>query len=258
MATLDLEAIARAAAAADLARPEIVSRFRAVEVETKGDGSPVTEADRAAERAIRASLSAAYPDFSILGEEYGAEGGTERPRWVIDPIDGTIGFSRGIALFTTLIALLDEGGEPLIGLIDCPGLDERYIGWKGGGCWRNGTRTRVTEENDLRRAIISHGDPFCFELAGEFPAFLRMAREIPLLRGYTDAFGHSQVLGGGVGAMLDLQLNLWDAAPTQVLVPEAEGLCLTLSQPNDKIGLLFGNPVLVEKLQGFLEQSAPV
>jgi len=167
MATLDLEAIARAAAAAaDLARPEILSRFRSVAVETKGDGSPVTEADRAAERAIRASLSAAYPDFSILGEEYGAEGSTERPRWIIDPIDGTIGFSRGIALFTTLIALLDEGGEPLVGLIDCPGLDERYVGWKGGGCWRNGVRTRVTRESDLRRAIISHGDPFCFEHAG--------------------------------------------------------------------------------------------
>lgn len=259
MATLDLEAIAHAAAAAsDTARTEILPRFRSVTVETKDDGSPVTEADRAAERAIRASLSAAYPDFSIVGEEYGAEGSAERPRWVVDPIDGTIGFSRGIPLFTTLIALLDEGGVPVVGLIDCPALDERYVGWKGGGCWRNGVRTRVTEETELRRAIISHGDPFCFELAGELPAFERMARELPLLRGYTDAFGHAQVLGGGVGAMVDFQLNLWDAAATQVLVPEAGGVCLTLSQPNDKIGLLFGNPVLVEKLLGFLGPSSPV
>ena len=259
MGTLDLEAIAGAAAAAsDLARIEILSRFRSVAVETKSDGSPVTEADRAAELAIRASLSTAYPDFSIVGEEYGAEGSSDRPRWVVDPIDGTIGFSRGIPLFTTLIALLDEGGQPVVGLIDCPALDERYVGWKGGGCWRNGVQTRVTEETDLRRAIISHGDQFCFELAGELPAFERMAREIPLLRGYTDAFGHAQVLGGGVGAMVDFQLNLWDAAATQVLVPEAGGICLTLSQPNDKIGLLFGNAVLVEKLQDFLDKSNPI
>ena len=80
-----------------------------------------------------------------------------------------------------------------------------------------------------------------------------MARDIPLLRGYPDAFGHAQVAGGGIGAMVDLQLNLWDAAATQVLVPEAGGRCLTLSQPNDKIGLLFGSPALVEQLEGFFE-----
>jgi len=258
MGSIDFEKVAAAAeAAADLARAEILPRFRSVAVETKDDGTPVTEADRAAERVIRRQLQESFPEFSILGEEYGAEGRSDGPEWIIDPIDGTIGFSRGIPLFSTLIALAVDG-EPVMGLIDLPALDERYVGWKGGGCWRNGVRTRVTEESDLRRAIISHGDPFCFELAGELPAFERMAREIPLLRGYTDAFGHSQVLGGGVGAMLDLQLNLWDAAPTQVLIPEAEGVCLTLSQPNDKIGLLFGNPILVEKLLGFLETSKPV
>jgi histidinol phosphatase-like enzyme (inositol monophosphatase family) len=252
MQRLDLAAAARAAGqAADLARGEILSRFRSVSVEQKGDGSPVTEADRAAERVIRGHLRAAFPDFGVVGEEYGEEGSREGPRWVIDPIDGTIGFSRGIPLFTTLIALV-EYDVPLVGLIDCPALDERYLGWLGGGCRRNGVPTRVSQETDLRRAIISHGDPVTFDLYGQRPAFDRMARELPLLRGYTDAFGHAQVLAGGVGAMVDLCLNPWDMAATRVLVPEAGGRCEMLPPHGGKGGLVFGAPALVEQLLGWL------
>jgi myo-inositol-1(or 4)-monophosphatase len=253
MPPLDLEAAARAAeAAADRARAEILPRFRAVAVETKRDGSPVTEADRAAERAIRACLKQAFPAFGLVGEEYGVEeAGDGGPRWVIDPIDGTIAFSRGIPLFTTLIALLVEG-EPVLGLIDCPALGERTLGWKGGGVRRNGRPVRVSQQGDLRRALVSHGDPFCFDLFGERAAFERMAREIPILRGYTDAFGHAQVIAGGIDAMVDVQLNVWDAAPTQVLVPEAGGRCVTLPARGGKLGLVFGSPALVEQLLGFL------
>ena len=254
MAPIDLAAAARAAGeAADLARAETLPRFRAVEVETKSDGSPVTEADRAAERVIREHLERAFPDFGVLGEEYGESGG-DGPRWIIDPIDGTIGFSRGIPLFTTLIALV-EAGEPVLGLIDCPAFDERYVGYRGGGCLRNGVPTRVSQETDLRRAIVSHGDPFCFDVFGARETFERMAREIPMLRGYTDAFGHAQVLGGGVDAMVDLALNLWDAAPTQILVKEAGGRCTTLPGPGGKLGLVFGSPALVEQLEDFLPRD---
>ncbi len=252
MNSIDLEEVAAAAcAAADLARAEILPRFRSVAVETKGDGTPVTEADRAAERVIRRRLQESFPEFSILGEEYGAEGRSGRPEWIIDPIDGTIGFSRGIPLFSTLIALAVDG-EPVMGLIDLPALDERYVGWKGGGCRRNDVPTRVSEETDLRRAIISHGDPFCFDERGERPAFERMAREIPMLRGYTDAFGYAQVLGGGVGAMVDMGLRIWDVASVQILVPEAGGRCVTLSEHEGKLGLVVGSQALVDQLMGFL------
>jgi len=270
MAPLDLEAAARAAeAAADRARAEILSRFRAVTAETKADGSPVTEADRAAERAIREVLRAATPDFAILGEEYGTEPASgaagsarsepqasdvdqDRPTWVVDPIDGTIGFARGIPLASTLIALL-EGGEPVLGLIDLPMLGERYVGWRGAGCRRNGVPVRCSQAKSLSRALVSHGDAFCFELCGEGQAWRRMAAEIGVLRGYTDGFGHAQVLGGGVDAMVDLHLNPWDAAATQVLVPEAGGRCLTFDYPEQaKLGLVFGSPALVEELAGFL------
>ncbi len=252
MNSIDLEkGDAAACAAADLARAEILPRFRSVAVETKEDGTPVTDADRAAERVIRKRLQEGFPEFSILGEEYGAEGRSDGPEWIIDPIDGTIGFSRGIPLFSTLIALAVDG-EPVMGLIDLPALDERYVGWKGGGCRRNGKPTHVSEETDLRRAIISHGDPFCFDERGERPAFERMAREIPMLRGYTDAFGYAQVLGGGVAAMVDMGLRIWDIAAVQILVPEAGGRCVTLSEHEGKLGLVVGSPTLVDQLMGFL------
>ncbi len=253
MSALDLEAAARAAsAAADRARAETLPRFRHVATERKADGSPVTEADLAAERAIREVLREALPEAGIVGEEFGAEGATDGLAWVVDPIDGTIAFSRGLPLFTTLIALLEDG-EPVLGLIDLPCFDERYLGWRGAGVRRNGEAVRVSSRSDLRGALVSHGDPFCFDRAGQRPAFERMAREIPMLRGYTDAFGHAQVLSGAIDVMVDLDCNLWDLAPTRALVGEAGGACVLTPEVAGKRGLVFGSPPLVEELAGFLE-----
>ncbi len=252
MESHELEEAARVAArAADAARAEILPRFRNVGVETKGDGSPVTEADRQAEQAIRSVLSEAYPDWALLGEEYGGEAGAGKPTWVIDPIDGTIAFSRGIPLFSTLIALQVDG-RSVLGLIDLPALGERTVGWKGGGCRRNGEPVRVSSGDDLTNAVISHGDPFCFADAGLMDGLVEMTRSIRHLRGYTDAFGHAQVLTGAIDAMVDLGLNLWDAAATQILVEEAGGTCHSIDQGNGKIGLVFGNPALVDRLREML------
>jgi histidinol phosphatase-like enzyme (inositol monophosphatase family) len=248
MPRIDLPAALRCAeVAADAARREILPRFRNVAVETKRDGSPVTEADRAAERAIRGVLASFDRELRILGEEYGGE---SAPRgWIVDPIDGTISFSRGIPLYGTLIALVDEGA-PVLGLIDLPSLGERTCGHRGGGVRRNGASVRCSQEADLARALVSHGDPFAFELFGMKRAWTRLAEGTRMLRGYTDAFGHAQVLGGGVGAMVDVNLNAWDAAATQALVPEAGGRCETIAPgPGGKgIGLVFGSPALVEQL----------
>jgi histidinol-phosphatase len=254
----DFASLAKLAArAADAARAEILPRFRNVGVEIKRDGSPVTEADRAAEQAIRRVLHEGDPSAAILGEEFGVEGDVQHgAAWVIDPIDGTIGFSRGLPLFSTIIARL-EGGVPVLGLIDLPGVDERTVGWKGGGVTRNGVAVRCSTATDLRKSLVAHGDVFCFDLCGERAAFERMAKTIPLLRGYTDAFGHAQVIGGGVDAMVDLHLNPWDAAATQILVPEAGGRCLTIEYPDvGKLGLVFGAPALVDQLAGWLERGS--
>jgi histidinol phosphatase-like enzyme (inositol monophosphatase family) len=254
---MDYAALERAAGvaekASDRARREILPRFRNVAVEFKDDGSPVTEADRSAERAIREVLREAYPDFGLLGEEYGADendAGDGAPRWIIDPIDGTISFSKGIPLFGTLIALLEDG-EPVVGVIDLPALGERYVGWKGAGCRRNGEAVHVSQQSDFRRSLISTGDPICFEWAGCRHVFDRMTREIPLLRGYTDAFGHAMVLCGGLDAMVDCDLNPWDAAATQLLVVEAGGTCVSRERPRGKVDLVFGSPALVEQLADF-------
>ena len=256
----DPSSLARLAAlaerAVDAARAEILPRFRRVGYETKADGSPVTEADRAAEQAIRRVLQDGDPGASILGEEYGAEGDPKTgAAWVIDPIDGTIAFARGIPLFSTLVARLEDG-VPVLGIIDLPALGERTVGWTGGGVRRNGEPVRCSSVTDLRRSLIAHGDAFCFERAREKEGFVRMARELPFLRGYTDGFGHAQVLSGAVDAMVDLDLNPWDCAATQALVPEAGGRCVTIEYPHlGKVGLVFGAPALVEQLLGFLDRK---
>lgn len=250
---MDADALAAASKiaeqACDRARQEIMPRFRDGAVEWKSDGSPVTEADRAAERAIRETLRAAYPDHGLIGEEYGdADAGAEdAPRWIIDPIDGTISFSRGIPLFGTLLALT-LGGETVVGVIDLPAIGERYVGVRGGGCRRNGQPVRCSQAGDLRRAIVSTGDPICFDFSERRAVFDRIVHEVPLVRGYTDAFGHAQTIAGGLDAMVDCDLNPWDAAATQLLVVEAGGACETLTGARGKIDLVFGSPALVEQL----------
>jgi len=255
MSALDLASAARAAeAAAEAARREILPRFRRVATETKADGSPVTEADRAAERAIRETLRDFDREIGILGEEYGEEGEIAGRHWVVDPIDGTIGFARGMGLWSTLIALVEDG-ESVLGLIDLPSLGERYVGWRGAGVRRDGQAVHVSQRDDLSRALVSHGDPFCFERFGSRACFERMAAEIPFLLGYTDAFGHAQVLHGGLDAMVDPNLNVWDAAATQILVPEAGGRCVSVDRRDQGrgLGLVFGSPALVERLADWLE-----
>ena len=243
------EAARVAEKACDLAREEIMPRFRDVAVEWKQDGSPVTEADRAAERAIRETLRAAYPEHGLLGEEYGeAESGPEgAPRWIIDPIDGTISFSRGIPLFGTLLALTLEN-ETVVGVIDLPALGERYVAVRGSGCLRNGRPVHCSTNADLRRSIVSTSDPICFDFAGRRPVLERILKEVPLVRGYTDAFGHAQTLSGGLDAMVDCDLNPWDAAATQLLAVEAGGACETRTGARGKIDLIFGSSALVEQL----------
>ncbi len=248
-----LQAAARAAyEASDAARKEIQPRFRSVDVETKADGSPVTEADRAAETVMRDILRKAFPEFGVMGEEFGSEGPLD-VHWVLDPIDGTIAFSRGIPLYSTLIALVEDG-TPVLGLIDLPALDERIVGWHGGGCRLNNQPVHVSTRTDARGALIAHGDAYCFDLAGQRDAYLELAGRYPLFRGYTDAFGHAQVITGGVDAMVDMDLNPWDAAATQVLIPEAGGKCIARERPGQKLDLVFGSPALVDELMEILER----
>jgi len=249
---LALPELARIAqVASDAARVEIMKGYCSVTARQKPDGTIVTDADLAAERAVRSVLEKATPSFAVVGEEFGGEI-EDRPTWIVDPIDGTISYARGIPLFGSLIALLEQG-EPVLGLIDLPALGERIVGWKGGGVRCNGKPVRCSLESELSRAIIAHGDLYTFDLASARGGFERIARATAKLRGYTDAFGHAMTLCGRVDAMIDLDLNPWDSAASRALVPEAGGRCTVLPDANGKHGLVFGSPALVEQLLTLLE-----
>ncbi len=237
-----------ASRACDRARAEILPRFRNVAVETKSDGSPVTEADRAAELAMRAVLEEAFPDDAILGEEFGASDKLARRCWIIDPIDGTIAFARGIPLFTTLIALLVDD-EPVLGMIDLPAVNDRISGVRGGGVWRDNTRLEVSKATRLEDALVCHGDLYCFDTAGLRAVFDSLSARVRMLRGYTDAFGHMLVLSGAADAMVDCDLNPWDAAVTRVLAHEAGGACWVRERESgQKLDLIFGSESIVESI----------
>ena len=229
---------------------------RALRVERKGDGSPVSVADREAETAIRSVLQGApvAAGFDVLGEEFGGQGSKTRYRWLIDPIDGTRSFVNRIPLFGTIVALEDrETGKALIGVIHLPTLNRTYSAARGLGSFCNGRAVSVSRETDLETSIVAAGDIAQFISAGREGMFRQLAGACPYLRGYTDCFGHTLVIDGSVGAMIDPALNPWDAAATQVLIEEAGGTVVTRpSLVENKIDTLFGAPELVEQLVALL------
>lgn len=225
-------------------------------VERKGDGSPVSIADREAETTIRNVLQEdpVAADFDVLGEEFGGQESKTRYRWLIDPIDGTRSFVNRIPLFGTIVALEDrETGKALIGVIHLPMLNRTYSAARGLGSCCNGTSVSVSQETEVETSIIATGDIAQFISAGCEEMFRQLAGACPYLRGYTDCFGHTLVIDGSVGAMVDPALNPWDAAATQILVEEAGGKVVSRpSRVENKIDTLFGAPKLVERLVALL------
>ena len=229
---------------------------RALHIERKDDGSPVSIADREAETAIRDVLQGdpVAAGLDVLGEEFGGKESRTRYRWLIDPIDGTRSFVNRIPLFGTIVALEDrETGEALIGVIHLPTLNRTYSAARGLGSFCNGRAVSVSGETELATSMVATGDIAQFISAGCEEMFRQLAGACPYLRGYTDCFGHTLVIDGSVGAMVDPALNPWDAAATQVLVEEAGGTVVTRpSLVEHKIDALFGAPKLVEQLVSFL------
>jgi len=243
--------------AAQAASEPIMELFRTADlsVDNKGDGSPVSEADRAAEKIIRGVLGSAFPDIDIFGEEEGFEDTGSRYRWVVDPIDGTLSFISGIPLFGTLIALEERAsGESLLGVIHLPALGETYAGGRGLGVRCNGDEIIITDEQSLQNdnpfasAIISAGDPLQFQNAGCAADHAKLSLN-PLFRGYSDCFGHAMVLRGSVGAMVDPALAPWDLAATSALIQAAGGAIFTRpSQLQGYTDAILGRPSLVTAL----------
>ena len=233
--------------AADVARAAILEWYeRGFQVETKADHSPVTEADREAERLIREVIGAAFPDHRIVGEELGSSQGKGELSWLVDPIDGTISFVHHVPLFATLIALC-RGGEPIVGVVELPALGRRFHALAGGGAWEGSRRLRVAGSFDPATSLVCHGNRLQFERTDRLALYERLDQEAGLFRSYTDAFGHCLAASGSAALMIDPDLRPWDIAAPALLVQEAGGRVLRVPEPRlaDKTSIISGTPEAV-------------
>lgn len=200
-----------------------LSYFRqAILIESKADGTPVTIADKKTEEQIRRELERAFPGHGILGEEFGNKDLNAEFVWTIDPIDGTRSFISGIPLFGTLVGLLHRG-EPVVGIMVLPALNETYMAAKDLGAYCDGLQLHVSQRSSLEGALVSCGDSSGFDAAGKKKFLHSLIDKAGTIRGYTDCFGHSLVLRGSVDAMIDPVVSIWDVAPLACLIEEAGG-----------------------------------
>lgn len=206
------------------------------EVMRKADRSPVTKADREAEAVMREMIRKRFPDHQVLGEEGGADGpGDADFRWILDPIDGTKSFIHGVPLFGTLIALV-ERGTPVIGVINLPATGEMMIGARGRPTTVNGRPVRVRETPALSEATVLFTDLPNMTALGHGPALAALGREVELMRGWGDCYGHFLVAAGRADAMIDPELNLWDVAALKPCVEGAGGRLTDLAGVDTGMG----------------------
>jgi histidinol-phosphatase len=201
---------------ADAADGLSVGRFRAHDliVETKPDRTPVTEADRAVEEAIRGRLAVERPGDGMLGEEFGETGPRRRRRWIVDPIDGTRNYSRGIPVWATLIAL-EEDGVIRLGVVSAPALGRRWWAERGAGAFADGAQISVSAVSRIEDAVL------CFALEQELPDLVRRCWHP---RAYGDFWAHMLVAEGAADGAFDaVGVTLWDLAAIQPIVEEAGG-----------------------------------
>ena len=226
----DLELALRLAVMADSITME---RFRAADliVETKPDMTPVSEADRAVERVVRERLSVERAGDSILGEEFGAsEAGDNGRRWIIDPIDGTKNYVRGVPVWATLVAL-QEGEQMSVGVVSAPALGRRWWASRGGGAFAaevgaRGVLTRrleVSGVGSLDDASVSFSGFDDWDEAGGYESLIGLCRRCWRSRGYGDFWSHMMVAEGVLEIGLDPVVSLWDMAAAMVIVEEAGG-----------------------------------
>jgi histidinol-phosphatase len=218
---------------ADAADDVTMRRFRAIDlrVEAKPDLTPVTDADLATEESLRNLLRRGRPRDSMLGEEFGRTGTSQRC-WVIDPIDGTKNFVRGVPVWATLIGLMADG-EVTVGVVSAPALGRRWWAARGGGAWTGRSLTKATSchvsgVTSLADASLSYSGLSTWRDSGLLAEFLGLAATTWRTRAYGDFWSHVMVAEGAVDISAETDVKLWDLAALQVIVEEAGGVFTAL------------------------------
>jgi histidinol-phosphatase len=223
---------------ADTADSVSLSRFRSLnlQVTEKPDLTPVSDADTAVEKALRATLARTRPRDAVFGEEFGATeapAGPGRRRWIIDPIDGTKNFIRGVPIWATLIALM-EGDQVVVGLVSAPALSRRWWAAVGHGAYAGrhaaaATPIRVSSVQRLSDASFCYSSLRSWDEIGRLPAMLDIMNRCWRSRAYGDFYGYMLVAEGAVDIMVEPELSLWDLAALIPIVSEAGGTFTDLS-----------------------------
>jgi histidinol-phosphatase len=215
--------LAFALALADLADEVTLRRFRtSLAVESKPDLTPVTEADRETERLLRARIERDRPGDAVVGEEYGATPGASTRRWVLDPVDGTKNYVRGVPVWATLIALQDDT-RGVVGVVSAPALGRRWWAARGQGAYAGGSPIHVSAVSDLGDAQFSYSSLAGWEKQRRLTGFLDLTRKCWRTRGFGDFWSHMLVAEGAAEIAAEPEVSLWDLAALQVIVEEAGG-----------------------------------
>lgn len=193
-----------------------------VAVEWKQDHSPVTVADREAETLLRTTLLGKFPNDGFLGEEYGDKPGTSGYRWIVDPVDGTRSFVRGIPVWATLVGL-EYQGEPIAGVVVIPAMGQTYRALRGDGAYRGERRIRVSDVATLAAATVFYTSLSWYKKAGRLDDIVQLLLQCQTSRGFGDFWGFVLVAQGSGELMVDYGVHIWDVAAIQPLIEEAGG-----------------------------------
>jgi len=224
-----------------------------IQVQTKGDGSPVTIADQTAEKTAREWLESHFPEDGILGEEFGETRPGARRRWILDPIDGTKTFIRGVPLWGTLVALV-EGETILAGAAYFPPVGDMLVAAPGQGCWWNGKRTWVSAEAELSRSLVLSTDERFQAYPERGIGWRALSAKASVARTWGDCYGYLLVATGRAEAMVDELMSPWDAAALLPIIEEAGGVFTDWTGKRTAFGgnSIATNAVLAEPVRALL------
>lgn len=198
-----------------------------LEVEHKGDGTPLTIADQKSELHLRDEIAKAFPADGIVGEEFGEQTGTTGFRWILDPIDGTKSFISGVPLYGTMVGI-ELNGKSVIGSVYFPGLDEGIYAVQGGGAWafRGDAppyQARVNSKADVAKSVFATSEAVTFQERSAGEVYQQLTEQFYFARTWGDVYGYFLVATGRIELMIDPILSIWDAAAVQPIIEEAGG-----------------------------------